>query len=104
MQNLGLWQQLEPRLVFSPNVRVALGYVEGGNAAVGIVYRTDAGLSEDLHILGAIPGEAHSPIIYPGGVLQHSENGEAAGKFLAFLSSREARETYLEYGFIPYEG
>ncbi len=104
LQSLGLWQQLEPRLVFSPNVRVALGYVEGRNADVGILYRTDAKLSEDLHILGAIPSESHSPIIYPGGVLERSDNREAAGKFLAFLSSREARETYLEYGFIPYEG
>ena len=50
LRNLGIWRQLQPRLVFGSSVRATLGYVETGNVDVGIVYRTDARESGDLEI------------------------------------------------------
>ena len=101
LQNLGLWQRLQPRLVPSLDVRVALGYVETGNVDAGIVYRTDTLKGEGLEILAPIPEESHSPIVYPAGVVGRSRHGEAARKFLEYLRGGEARETFREYGFIP---
>ena len=101
LSSLGLWQRLKPQLVFSASVRVALGYVETGNADVGIGYRTDAGISKGLEVLAAIPRESHSPILYPGAVVDRSDHVEAARAFLLFLKSEQAAETFRAHGFIP---
>ena len=101
LSSLGLWQRLKPQLVFSSNVRVALGYVETGNADLGIVYQTDMGIGRGLEVLVAIPRDSHSLILYPGAVLDRSDHVEAAREFLLFLKSEEAAETFRAHGFIP---
>ena len=101
LQNLGLWRQLKPRLVFGLDVRVALGYVETGNVDAGIVYRTDTNINEALEVIASLPAGSYSPIIYPAGVVESSGHTEAARKFLLFLEARQARETFREYGFVP---
>ena len=104
LQNLGLWQWIEHRLVFGLDVRVTLGYVETGNVDAAIVYRTDAQIVEGLEVLASIPKESHSPIVYPAGVVGRSSHVAAARKFLLFLQGDKARETFQEYGFIPHNG
>ena len=103
LRNLGLWRQLEPRLVFGLNVRFALGYVESGNVDVGIVYRTDTMVSEGLEIIASVPKDSHTPIVYPAGVVKRSSHVEAALRFLSYLQSSEARETFRRFGFSPDE-
>lgn len=99
LENLGLWEDLEPRIVPSANVRIALGYVKTGNVDVGIVYRTDMWTTEGISTLATIPSESHSLIVYPAGVLESSIHRETAREFLLFLKSPEATETFHEYGF-----
>ena len=101
LKDLGLWSRLEPRLVPALNVRFALGYLEAGIVEVAIVYRTDLAISTDVEVLAAIPKDSHPTIVYPAAVMEGSRHGEAAVKFLAYLSTEEARGTFLEYGFIP---
>ena len=101
LKSLGLWDELKPDVVFSPDVRVALTYVESGNLDAGIVYRTDARLSRGTTIVAPIAGDSHSPIVYPGGVVKRSENEAAARKFLEFLVGDDARAIFREHGFVP---
>ena len=104
LENLGLWRRLEPRIVPSSDVRVALGYVKTGNVDAGIVYLTDARNDRDLRILGVVPSESHSPIVYPAAVIADSRHEASARKFLLFLQSQEAQETFAEFGFTPQGG
>ena len=103
LMSLGLWDAIKSRLVFGPDVRVALAYLETGNVEAGIVYLTDITLADGLEVLATVPRESHSPIIYPAAVVKGSSHGDAAREFLEFISREEARETFRQHGFVPLE-
>ena len=100
LQSLNLWEQVKSRLVFGLDVRVALGYVESGNADLGIVYATDTGVSDELAVIDSFPEISHSPIRYPAAIVKRSSQREAAIRFLDFLKSVAARKIFQEHGFV----
>jgi molybdate transport system substrate-binding protein len=96
---LNLFDALQPKLVFAKDVRQVLAYVETGNVAAGLVYKTDAQLSDRVQIVAVAPGESHPPIVYPVAVVQDSDQGAAAQAFIDFLSSDTAVAIFKGYGF-----
>ena len=98
LESLGQWQAVEANVVPAENVRAALALVERGEAALGIVYATDALASGKVEVLETLPESSHPPIRYPAAVLAGSRNGDAAA-FLAFLSSDGARRIFAQHGF-----
>ena len=103
LQGMGLWEQVESKLVYGLNVRTALQYVSSGNADVAIVYATDAASDGSLRVLWAFPPETHSPIRYPVAAMNAADNPSGAEAFLAFLHSEEASAVFREHGFTPIE-
>jgi len=98
LENLGQWQAVEARVVPAENVRAALALVERGEAALGIVYTTDAMASDAVEVLETFPEGSHPPIRYPAAVLAGSTQAEAAA-FRAFLGSDRARLIFARHGF-----
>ena len=98
LERLGEWQAVEDRMVPAENVRAALALVERGEAALGIVYATDAQASDRVEVVRKLPEASHPSIRYPAAVLGASDHPEAAG-FLAFLLSAEARRIFAAHGF-----
>jgi len=96
----GLFERLQPKLVYANSVRQVLQFVEAGNAQFGLVYATDAKLSDQVTVVQAIPADLHAPILYPGAVLQRSDRPELARDFLQFLTSDTAQQAFQGYGFI----
>jgi molybdate transport system substrate-binding protein len=96
---LNLLESLQSKLVFSNNVRGVLAAVESGNADIGMVYATDAALSERIKVLATAPEETHQPIVYPIAVVSDSPNPEAAKTFIAFLQTPAAQTKFKEFGF-----
>ena len=47
------------------NVRAALKLVSTGEAALGIVYKTDAAAEPGVKVIGTFPEDTHPPIVYP---------------------------------------
>ena len=47
------------------NVRAALVLVARGEAALGIVYETDAAVEPGVKVVGRFPANSHPPITYP---------------------------------------
>ncbi len=99
LTKLGIWQQVQPKVVFGNNVRQVLTFVETGNADAGIVYTTDAKESNQVKVRATAPGNFHSPIIYPVAVIKGSRNQEAAKSFVQFLTSGQAKTVFKKYGF-----
>lgn len=99
-ESMGIWEGLEGRLVYSEDVRAALTYVENGNADAGIVYGTDAEISDSVEVVAKAPGDSHDAIVYPAGIVNDSENPAAAEAFYEFLQSEAALEVFEAYGFV----
>jgi molybdate transport system substrate-binding protein len=95
---LGAWQALEPRIARADNVRVALAYVERGEAPLGIVYSTDAAIAKGVQVIGEFPPESHPPISYPVALVAKQATPEAR-EFLKYLQSGDAASVFRKYGF-----
>ena len=102
LETLGLWGELESKLIFTKDVRQVLTYVETNNVDAGIVYKTDAAISQNVKIVAEADEQTHTPIIYPAGVLKDSKQLEAAQEFFHYLKSDEARKIFEQYGFVSF--
>jgi len=98
LKKLGLWDAIEPRLARTEDVRAALRFVELGEAPVGIVYATDAAISDKLTVAGVFPADSHDPVTYPFAVVKTGDTPEAR-TLLGFLSGPEARAIFVKRGF-----
>ncbi len=97
LEKLGAWQAAEPKFAMAESVRAALALVARGEAALGIVYSTDARVEPGVKIVGTFPADSHPPIIYPVAATTTAKP-DAAG-YLAFLRSSAARAIFEKYGF-----
>ncbi|MDL5053537.1 molybdate ABC transporter substrate-binding protein [Oscillatoria laete-virens NRMC-F 0139] len=97
--NLGILEQLRPKLVFGNSVRNVLGTVESGNADAGIVYATDARISNLVRQVATAPSNLHAPIVYPMAIIAASRNPQAARTYAQFLTSSQAQAIFRRYGF-----
>ncbi len=98
-KKFGLLNTLQPKFVFGNNVRTVLAAVESGNADVGMVYATDAALSNRVKVLITAPARSHDPIVYPIAVLKRSSNPKAAQEFIDFLVTDAAQAVFKKFGF-----
>jgi len=94
---LGVWEAVMPHVVQAENVRAALAFVAKGEAALGIVYGTDAKSEPEVRVVGVFPEDSHPKILYPV-ALTASADPEAR-KFLDFLLSAEAAPAFEAQGF-----
>ncbi|HYE51293.1 MAG TPA: molybdate ABC transporter substrate-binding protein [Azospirillaceae bacterium] len=100
LTSLGLWSQAEPLLARADNVRAALGFVERGEAAAGIVYRTDAAGNPRVAVAAEFPAGSHAPITYPLAVVAGRDR-PAVRALRAFLAGPEALEIFRRHHFLP---
>lgn len=97
LEKLGAWTAAAPKFAMADNVRAALTLVARNEAALGIVYETDAKVEPGVKIIGAFPAGSHPAIIYPFAALSKAKP-EAAG-YLAFVRSGAAKAVFEKYGF-----
>ena len=100
LTKLQLWPAIEPKVVPAENVRAALAAVASGTADAGVVYKTDAAISKKVKVVYEVPAADGPAISYPMALLKDSSQPDAAKKFLAYLSSEEAGQVFLRYGFL----
>lgn len=102
LRNAGLWQAIEPRLIFAGDVRQVLDYVDHGDVDAGIVYATDAPIAHGkVSIAARAPKGTYGPILYPIAVVKGSRNGRAADGFVQFVLSDAGLSVLKKYGFLP---
>jgi molybdate transport system substrate-binding protein len=98
-KNLGILEQIRSKLVFANSVRNVLAAVETGNADAGIVYITDAKISDKVKVVATAASNLHSPIVYPMAVVAASKNPTAARAYTSYLTKAPAKTVFEKFGF-----
>ncbi|MGX2950875.1 molybdate ABC transporter substrate-binding protein [Ursidibacter sp. B-7004-1] len=96
LEHFNLWADVENRLSKAKDVRAVLAYIERGELPLGIVYSTDAKVSDKVKVVAVFPQESYGKVLYPAATL--SEKVEAK-RFLDFLSSSSAKSAFEKAGF-----
>lgn len=97
LMHLGWWQSIVPRLVATEDARLALNFVNRGECALGIVYKTDAAIANNVKIVGTFSQNSHTPITYPAALM--NDNHAPARDYYDFLQSDEAKQIFSRHGF-----
>lgn len=91
------WAGIKPRIVGTQDVRSALVSVERAECAAGIVYATDAKMSDKVTVVATFPSNSHAQIVYPMALVKNAS--PYAQEFYQFLMSDQARKIFNQYGF-----
>ncbi len=98
LTRLGVWPGVARRVARTQDVRAALALVERGEAAAGLVYATDAAISDRVRVVAAFPASSHPPITYPTAIVAGRGRPEVR-RFFDFLASPEAAAVFARHGF-----
>jgi molybdate transport system substrate-binding protein len=98
LESLGVWSSVEGKVAQAENVRAALKLVSTGEAALGIVYATDAHAEKGVKVVGTFPEDSHPPIIYPIAQTADSKDKDTTA-FLKCVQSAKAAKLFKEQGF-----
>ncbi len=99
LQRIGLWTSVQPKLVPSGSVRLALAAVANGAVDAAIVYRTDIRTVSRVLEAYAVPRDDAPAIVYPAAVLASGRNPLAARRLLDFLVGPVAVAIFERAGF-----
>lgn len=95
----GLWQAIEPKLIFGENVSQAAQFALSGSTQGGIVALSLAiapQFKANAHYV-ALPESMHSPMLQR--MVLTEKAGETAKQFYQYLQSPRAGEIFVKYGF-----
>ena len=99
LQSVGLWEALQPKLVYGENVRQAMQFVQTGNADAGLVALSVADMPELSYTL-VDPG-LYQPLHQVIAVVQGTSHEAVAHRFIAFVNGPQGQAILRRYGFLP---
>lgn len=96
---LNILDAVNAKAVYGSDVRQVLAWTESGEVDCGVVYATDAAISDKVKVICAAPEGSHKPVIYPAAAIKSSKHLDDAKKFLDFTGSDAAKKVFEKYGF-----
>jgi molybdate transport system substrate-binding protein len=100
LKRAGIYDNVQPKLVYGENISQAAQFVQSGNAQAGIIALSLA-LSPAMktgHLWG-VSVDQYAPIEQAAVIVKTARDKEAARAFLAFVSSDAGQLTLSSYGF-----
>lgn len=98
----GLWEKVEPKLVYGENIAQSAQFVQTGNAQVGIIALALA-VNPELAKRGGhwlIPDALHEPLEQGFIITRRAEGSALARRFADYMRSQPARAVMRKYGFV----
>lgn len=102
LKDSGLWDKVEPKLIYGENIAHTAQFVQTGNAQIGIIALALA-VNPELSSNGGyylIPDSLHKPLEQGFIITKQAEANLAARKFADYMSSHTARAVMTHYGFV----
>lgn len=102
LRTSGLWEKLEPKLVYGENIAHTAQFVQTGNAQVGIIALSLA-VNPELASRGGywlIPDTLHEPLEQGYIITKRAEGNALAKRFADYMGSKLARAVMVKYGFV----
>lgn len=103
LEVMEIWESLKGKMIYAKDARQVVTYLESGNAQAGIMYASDAEVSEKVKGMSLMALESEK-IIYPAAILSNSRQQQNAEKFMKFILSEEGQRIIENFGFLPTEG
>ncbi|MBC8030443.1 MAG: molybdate ABC transporter substrate-binding protein [Pyrinomonadaceae bacterium] len=97
LRALGIWSQVEPKVIYAQNVSQAKQYASTGNAEVAFLPLALAPPGSGTYI--EVNAALHGPIDQALGIVENSPNQTAARQFVEFLLSDEGQEIMVRKGY-----
>lgn len=98
LTTMAQWAKVENLTARTKNVRQALTLVERGEAALGVVYASDAQKSKKVQVVAIFPVGSYTPVVYQAALVKGRAT-PAARLYLEFLASRTALRLFVDQGF-----
>jgi molybdate transport system substrate-binding protein len=98
----GLWEKVEPKLVYGENIAHTAQFVQTGNAQVGVIALSLA-LNPELAKHGGywlIPDKLHEPLEQAYIITKRAAGNKLAQQFADYMGSPAARAVMIRYGFV----
>ena len=98
----GLWDKVEPKLVYGENIAHAAQFVQSGNAQVGVIALALA-VSPELAGKGGywlIPDHLHAPLEQGFIITRRAQGNALAQRFADYMGRQAARAVMTRYGFV----
>lgn len=97
LRALGIWNQVEPKIIYAQSVSQAKQYAATGNAEVAFIPLALVKPGEGTYI--EVNEESHKPINQALGIVKDSSKQAAARQFVDFLLGTEGQELLLRNGY-----
>jgi molybdate transport system substrate-binding protein len=100
LASAGLWEKVEPRVVYADNVRAALQLAQTGNAEVALVAASLVS-GQDAGAFTLVDEAKHKPLEQALVVCVHGANAAGGRAFADLVTSEKGRAVLGRYGFSP---
>jgi molybdate transport system substrate-binding protein len=94
----GLWNAVQPKLVFGENVQQAVQFVRSGSVDAGIVARSVVDAPDLSWTL--VDTKLHAPLNQMAAVVSRTRQREVASSFLKFVDGVQGRLVMRQLGFL----
>jgi molybdate transport system substrate-binding protein len=98
----GMWDKIEPKLIYGENIAHTAQFVQTGNAQVGIIALALA-VNSELASKGGywlVPDKLHNPLEQGFVITQRAANNALAKRFADNMGSIGTRAIMTKYGFV----
>jgi molybdate transport system substrate-binding protein len=102
LRAVGLWDKLKDKIVFGENIAQTAQFVQAGAADIGVIALSLA-KSPELASKGGyalIPEKLHAPLEQAFVITKQGGENALAKAFANFMSTKEARQIMIRYGFV----
>lgn len=98
LESTGVWEQVQPKLIFGENIRQTLQFLQTGDAQVAIIALSIANVPEITWVL--LDDALHLPLNQALAVVSSSAHPTEAQAFAEFINGPIGRPIMQKYGFI----